>query len=546
MAIGGMIGGGIFSVLGVAIALAGHLAFGCFVLGAVLAALTGRSWVGVTARSGRSGGPFDHLREQGHPQLAGLLLWLLVFGYMVAMAVYSFTFGRYAANVFHVGTSAARLLSIGVVVVFLAVNMRGVTVSSLTEDVVVLTKLVILFGIAVIGIARFHPERLTPLTASGTGGLFLGAATVFFAYEGFELICYDRDDMEDPDRTLPRSLYLSILIVGTVYVAVTIGAQMLVADRTIIATKEAAFVAVGQAALGGVGRWAAITGALFATGSAINATLFSTARLVRDAASSGELPPTLGRETNGLPIVALTFIAVAGAAMAMLPGITSVITFGSGAFLAVYAIVNYLQARTAPTRASRSHRMDRGVPVRRRARRTRGPTRAPRPARARRSLRLRRRTHRRPAHLRPPPGGAHLTAHALRSTSAADVRRANRAGMVATIAATSSVAGTASAMANAGVSASSETPSRSAKRFHEHAPEHHSERDPQHEGAGGQCKPLPPCRACRLTSCEAECLQHREITSASPDRGDEGVGQRTKGHERQDRDQHAAVERTLL
>jgi amino acid transporter len=354
MAVGGMVGGGIFSVLGVAITLAGHLAMVCFVLGAVLAALTARSWAGVTARAGRSGGPFDHLRAQGHPQLAGLLLWLLVFGYMVAMAVYSFTFGRYAANAIHASTTVARVLSVAVIVVFLLVNMKGVRVSSLTEDLVVATKLVILFGVAILGFVHFGTARLTPFADKGIGGLFLGAATVFFAYEGFELICYDRDDMEDPERTLPRSLYLSVGIVALVYVGVTVGAQMLVSDHMIVSTKEAAFVAVGKAALGSFGRWAAIVGAVFATGSAINATLFSTARLVRDASASGELPDSLGHETRGLPIVAMTFIALAGAAMAMLPGITSVIVFGSGSFLAVYAIVNYLQARNAAASSDRA------------------------------------------------------------------------------------------------------------------------------------------------------------------------------------------------
>ena len=342
-----MIGGGIFSVLGVAIARAGHLAFMCFVVGGVLSAMTARSWAGVTARSGRTGGPFDHLSEQGHPELAGFLLWLLVFGYMVAMAVYSFTFGRYVANAFHAGTGVAKLLSLGVIAVFLAVNMKGVRLSSLTEDIVVLTKLVILFGVAILGLAQFDTGRLTGPGGGGTGGLFLGAATVFFAYEGFELICYDREDMHDPEHTLPRSLYLSIAVVAAVYISVTLGAQMLVSDHAIVATKEAAFVAVGQAALGSFGRWAAIVGAVFATGSAINATLFSTARLARDASAAGELPPLLGRETGGLPIIAMTVIAVVGAAMAMLPGITSVIVFGSGAFLGVYTIVNYLQARTA-------------------------------------------------------------------------------------------------------------------------------------------------------------------------------------------------------
>jgi hypothetical protein len=353
MAVGGMVGGGIFSVLGVAIALAGHLAFGCFAVGAIVAAVTAHSYSGVTARSGRSGGPFDHVREQGHPHLAGVLLWLLVFGYMVAMAVYSFTFGRYAANALDAPTWAARLLSVGVIGAFFAVNLRGVRVSSLTEDLIVLTKLVILFGVAFLGIAQFSSDRLSPLTDSGVGGMLLGAATVFFAYEGFELISYDRDDMHRPERTLPRALMLSVAIVAAVYVSVTIGAQMLVNDATIVARKEVAFVAVGQAALGGIGRWVAITGAVFATGSAINATLFSTARLVRDASATGELPRSLGRSTDGLPIVALAFISVAGAAMAMLPGITAVIAFGSAAFLAVYSIVNYLQATTAPRRRDR-------------------------------------------------------------------------------------------------------------------------------------------------------------------------------------------------
>jgi hypothetical protein len=87
MAVGGMIGGGIFSVLGVAITLAGHLAFGCFVLGGVVAAVTAHSYAGVMARSGRSGGvtwdiepvgdscrltvTHDQLRDRANDELYG-------------------------------------------------------------------------------------------------------------------------------------------------------------------------------------------------------------------------------------------------------------------------------------------------------------------------------------------------------------------------------------------------------------------------------------------------------------------------------------------
>jgi amino acid transporter len=107
---------------------------------------------------------------------------------------------------------------------------------------------------------------------------------------------------------------------------------------------------VGQEAFGPTGRWLATLGALLATCSAINATLFSTARQMRDMAAADELPVRLELERNGLPVTALTFLAAVGAAFAMLPGILEVLAFGSATFLVVFALVNLLSARAARRR----------------------------------------------------------------------------------------------------------------------------------------------------------------------------------------------------
>ncbi|MCB0962231.1 MAG: amino acid permease [Acidimicrobiales bacterium] len=350
MAIGGMIGGGIFSVLGVTIELAGHLAFGCFVLAGALAALTARSYAALARRGGRSGGPDELLRAEGHPQVAALASWYLVLGYILALAVYGFTFGHYLASVLGGGEVVARVASLGVMAVFLALNLRGVGASSITEDAIVAAKLLVLALIAGVGLGRFAPDRLSPLADVGTGGLLIGAGAVFIAYEGFELLAYDYDDLDDAERTLPRSLYLSIGVVALVYVTVTIGAQMLVSDATIVAQREVAFAAAGEAALGTTGRWLAVLGAVLATSSAINATLFSTSRLVRDLTRSGELPDRLGRTRHGLPVLALWLLAAVGAALAMLPAIGDLLAFGSVTFLAVFALVNHAHARTATSR----------------------------------------------------------------------------------------------------------------------------------------------------------------------------------------------------
>ncbi len=345
MAIGGMIGGGIFSVLGVTVDLSGHLAFASFLIGAALAGLTAHSLARLAVRSGRSGGPFTYLREEGHPTTAAWIGWLLVAGYVFALAVYAFTFGHYLANVIGAPADVARIASIAVLAAFAAINLRGVAASGLTEDAVVAAKLLVLGTIALVGLASFDPGRLAPLDDQGLSGLILGAAVIFVAYEGFELIPYDYDDIEDPRSTLPRAMYLAVALVMVVYVVVTLGSQMLVSDPTIVAEKEVAFASVGERALGTVGLWAASVGALLSTSSAINATLFSTARLVRDISSAGELPARLAGRSGGLPVEALLYMAALGGVFALLPGITEIVAFGSLTFLVVFALINEMHAR---------------------------------------------------------------------------------------------------------------------------------------------------------------------------------------------------------
>lgn len=352
MAVGGMIGGGIFSVLGVTIEVAGHLAFACFVLAGAVAMVTARSYAGLARRTGGSGGPDAFLREQGHPELAAVTSWILVLGYVLALAVYAFTFGHYVESVLGGGTFVARGAALGILAVFLAVNARGVGASRLTEDAIVAVKLLVLAVVSAVGLWSFTPGRLEPLADLGVGGLLVGAGSIFVAYEGFELLSYDYDDIDDPDRTLPRALYLSVGVVVAVYVLVTLGSQMLVSDELIVAQREVAFAAVGEQALGGFGRALAVGAAVLATSSAVNATLFSTARLIRDLTEAGELPAAMGRTAGGLPIAAMVQLAVAGGVFAMLPAIDDLLAFGSLAFLGVFGLVNHSFARTADDRWS--------------------------------------------------------------------------------------------------------------------------------------------------------------------------------------------------
>jgi amino acid transporter len=94
MGVGGMVGGGIFSVLGLSVSSAGHAAPFAFLIGGMIALMTGYSYarLGLAFRS--DGGSFTYLEKASrHRNIAGAGGWLLLAGYVGTLALYSFTFG---------------------------------------------------------------------------------------------------------------------------------------------------------------------------------------------------------------------------------------------------------------------------------------------------------------------------------------------------------------------------------------------------------------------------------------------------------------------
>jgi len=87
MAVGGMVGGGIFSVLGVVIALAGAWAWASFLLGGIVALIAAFAYVSLSTRWHLGGGLYGYLTHLGHSRTAGSAAWILISGYVLTMSV---------------------------------------------------------------------------------------------------------------------------------------------------------------------------------------------------------------------------------------------------------------------------------------------------------------------------------------------------------------------------------------------------------------------------------------------------------------------------
>lgn len=346
MGVGGMVGGGIFSVLGLSMSLSGHAAPLAFAIGGLLALITGWSYAKLGLCFHSDGGSFTYLEYAfRHPNIAGLGGWLLLAGYIGTIALYAYTFGAYGTALLGAhahGLMLHHLLETAIIAIFLGINLYGVQAAGHTEDIIVLVKVVILSGFAVIGLMQADVSTLFPFFNHGANGLLMGAALIFVAYEGFELIPNAVNESQNPQRDLPRAIIISIVVTTLIYIVVSLVAVTTLSPEDIFKYKEYALAVAAEPFLGKMGFILIGLGALLSTASAINATMFGTARLGSIMAKEHALPCVFAHRSRAtsVPWVSLVVLAAVTLAFVNLADLTVISSFASATFLLIFASIN--------------------------------------------------------------------------------------------------------------------------------------------------------------------------------------------------------------
>jgi len=354
--IGGMVGGGIFAVLGLSVQIAGGGAPVAFLVAGLVALLTARSYALLSTSFPKRGGTVTFVNRAFGPGLftggINVLLWL---SYIVMLALYAQAFGSYAASFLppaqqelgkHVFLTVA-------IVLIAALNVAGASTVARTERYVVGIKLTILLLFVVVGFSSVSSTRLAPSQWSPPLSLVAGGMIVFLAYEGFELIANAAEDVDDPGRTLTRAYYISVLFVIVLYVLVALVAVGSVPVAQLVDAKDYALAVAARPALGSAGFVLIGVAAMLSTASAINATLYGSARMTYTIAKARELPAELERPIWNQPLEGLFITAGGTLVLANVMDLQSISTMGSAGFLIIFAVVNLAEARTSKQRGSR-------------------------------------------------------------------------------------------------------------------------------------------------------------------------------------------------
>ncbi|MEM7012014.1 MAG: APC family permease [Verrucomicrobiota bacterium] len=348
--VGGMVGGGIFAVLGTAVMQAKGgtpIAFG---LAGLVALLTAYSYAKLSVRFPRSGGTAVFLDHGfGVNLFTGMLNLILWLSYLVTIALYASAFGSYAVTFFDQPAPWLKHVFITLAIMMpAAINLLNAELVSKSETAIVIVKIVLLCVVIAAGAFHTDVSRLTPDTWAPFTALVIGGMVIFVAFEGFELIANAAEDVKNPKRTLPRAYFLcvgSVIALYMVVAAVTVGS---VDTETIIKAKDYALAEAARPSLGQAGFILVSVSALMATFSAINATIYGNARLGFTLATEGELPGALGKRVWHRPVNGVVVTMLISALLANTIDLEAIAILASAGFLLIFAAVSAAAFRLGP------------------------------------------------------------------------------------------------------------------------------------------------------------------------------------------------------
>ena len=350
--VGGMVGGGIFAVLGLAADLSGGATPVAFLIAGVVALLTSYSYAKLSVAYPSKGGTVVFVdRAFGVDFFTGSVNNLLWVGYIVTLALYAVAFGNYATTFLpdSLQSSLVRhLLISGGIILPALLNFLGSALISKTETYIVGIKVAILVLVILAGFSSVDPARLAPATWKPLLQIIGGGMIIFVAYEGFELIANTAPNVRNYKTTLPKAYYASVLSVIVLYVLVAMVTVGSLSPDQIASAQDFALAQAAKPSLGQFGFTLVAVAAVLATLSAINATLYGAARLSYVIATEGELPAFLEDKIWNQPLVGLLLTTGLALLLANLVDLSSISTMGSAGFLLIFAIVNAANFAKAP------------------------------------------------------------------------------------------------------------------------------------------------------------------------------------------------------
>ena len=240
--LGNILGAGIYVLVGKVVAHAGIFAPLSFLIAALLACLSAFAYAELAARFPLSAGEAVYVQEGiGIQSVSALVGLLIILAGIVSAATILRGFTGYLQVFLPVHDMAALLV--------LIVLLGGLAAWGISESVFVaalitvveIIGLLLIIGVAAPGLAQLQPlaADFSPLLETGVwNGIFVGGFLAFYAFIGFEDMVNVAEEVQQPQRNLPRAILVALAVSSLLYFLVALAAVTSVPGE-LLATSDA-------------------------------------------------------------------------------------------------------------------------------------------------------------------------------------------------------------------------------------------------------------------------------------------------------------------
>jgi APA family basic amino acid/polyamine antiporter len=313
--VGVMVGAGIYVLLGKIVGIAGGGGWLAFVAAALAALPTALCYAELSSRYPRSAGEAVFAdRAFGRAWISFVVGFTIFASGVASVAALCHGFADYASALFELGEAAR----VPVIIAFLAaltfVNYLGIRESTWLNAVFTVLSVGALVVLIIAGVPSWSGAVLVTIGPEGTSGggwtnaaaVVSAAALAYYAFIGFEDICNVAEEVEQPTRTIPRAILLSLTITALIYVGTAITAVCVVPMAS-LAGSSAPLVEISSRVLPGVSPAYLAVVALLAVSNTALFNLIMGSRMLWGMSRNGWLAPAFARvsERRRTPVVGI-------------------------------------------------------------------------------------------------------------------------------------------------------------------------------------------------------------------------------------------------
>ncbi|MFU2193913.1 APC family permease [Streptococcus pluranimalium] len=359
LTINSIIGTGIFLSPGGVVAMSGDKALWIYILAAVFATILAVTFASAAKYVSKGGAAYAYAKAAFGDNIGFYVGITRYIAASIAWGVMGTGVVKTVLSIFGLDNTNMTLITIGFLIlmgILLVINLLGTRLFEIINNLSTIGKmgalvLTIVFGFGIVLLTQVNEFSTIHTLKDATGNLLgsgmstssycMAVIAAFYAFTGFESVASGSDDMEEPEKNLPRAIPLAIGIIAIIYLGI-VGTAMMINPQALVSTTEV--VALAQVFTNPLIRTVILCGALVSMFGINVAASFHTPRILEAMSTQNQIPAYFTKRTsNGFPIRA--FFLTIGLAI-LLP---MAFRFDMTSIIVLSSISRFIQFLIVPT-----------------------------------------------------------------------------------------------------------------------------------------------------------------------------------------------------